>query len=234
MVRILKILVVIALAAVLVAGVTVNAGCDSCSTDDISNGNNHNGDVANGDEPNGDEPNGDVPNGDVPNGDGLARPDLISGFGLVIDCEEFSGQIFQDGDPAPVFRFEDASGQTFALSDFQGRAVVLNFWRTDCGWCVYELPYIEQVYDDWPEDELVIIAIDIGEANAKVRDFLDDIEVSVPVLLDREALVTAQYRVSSMPITFFIDKEGLIRGIKFGAFQSAGELDNIVEQLVSL
>jgi peroxiredoxin len=221
MVRILKALLVIALAAVLVVGVTANAGCDSCGTDEITNGDNPNGDVANGDAVNGNGPNS-------------GEPDLISGFGLVIDCEEYGGSGFQDGDPAPVFRFEDANGQTFSLSDFQGRAVVLNFWRTDCGWCVYEMPYIEQVYDDWPEDELVIIAIDIGEANAKVRDFLDDIEVSVPVLLDREALVTAHYRVSNMPRTFFIDKDGLIRGIKFGAFQSAEELENLVAQLVSL
>ncbi len=212
MVRTLKLLLVIALAAVLVVGLTTNACCD-------------------GVDGNGDIPNGDTPNGDVPN---EGEPDLTSGHGLIIDCDEYDGQGFQGGDPAPDFRFQDALGQTFSLSDFQGRPVMLNFWRTDCGWCVVEMPHIQQVYETWPADELVILTIDIGEDADKVNDFLEGIDVSLPVVLDREAEVTAQYRVSSMPRTFFIDREGLIRGIKFGAFQSLEELEDILGQLIAL
>jgi peroxiredoxin len=234
MARFLKVLVVIALVAVLVVGVTTTTCCDNVST----NGGTPNGDVANGGEPNGEVPNGDVPNGDLPNGDvpngQPAQPDLTSDMGLITDCEEFDGQNFRDRDPAPVFTFRDANGQTFSLSDFQGKAVMLNFWRTDCPWCIVEMPYIQQVYDQWPADELVIITIDIGEDATKVRDFLADIDVSLPVLLDREALATMQYRVSSMPRTFFIDQDGLIRGIKFGAFQSVEELQSTLEQLLAL
>jgi len=222
MVRILKLLVVTALAAVLVVGLTTTACCD---------GTDGNGGVPNGDAPNGDEPNGDVTNGDEPN-DG--EPDLTSGFGIITSAEEYGGTGFQDKDPAPDFTFEDASGQSFSLSDFQGRLVIINFWRTDCGWCVYEMPYLEQVYNEWPADELIVLTIDIGEDAAKVSDFLDDIEVSLPVILDREALVTAQYRVSSLPRTVFINKEGLIRYIQFGAFQSLEELEYILEQLIAL
>jgi len=211
MARILKVLVITALAAVMVVGLTATAGC---------NGVNGNG------NPNGDEPDGNTPN----NGE----PDLTSGLGVIIDCEEYDGSGFQDRDPAPVFRFEDANGQTFSLSDYQGRSVMLNFWKTTCGWCVVEMPYIQQVYETWPDDELVIITIDIGESADKVSDLLADIEVSLPVLLDREAKVAAQYRVSSLPRTFFIDKEGLIRGIKLGAFQSQEELESILEQLIAL
>lgn len=218
MVRILKVLLITALAAVLVVGLTTTACCDGVDG---------NGDVPNGDAPNGDEPNGN------PNGDEPAQPDLTSGFGIIIDCDEYSGSGPQAGDPAPDFRFEDAAGQTFSLSDFQGRSVMLNFWRTDCGWCIVEMPHIQQVYDEWPDDELVILTIDIGEDAAKVNDFLADIGVSLPVLLDREAAATVQYRVSSMPRTFFIDKEGLIRGIKFGAFQSLEELEEVLEQLIA-
>jgi peroxiredoxin len=229
MVRILKILVVIALAAVLVVGVTVNA---SCGTEDITNGDHQNGDVVNGGEPNGNEPNGNEPNGEEPNG--IAEPDFSSGLSVIIDCEEFTGQIFQDGDPAPVFRFEDASGQTFSLSDFQGRAVVLVFWRTTCGYCNMQMPFIQQVYDDWSQDEVAILTIDIGEYTDTVTEHLSGLDFSLPVLLDINAEVAAQYRTFSIPITFFIDKEGLMRYVKVGAFQSAQELDNIVEQLVSL
>lgn len=229
MVRILKVLMVIALAAVLVVGLTTNVCCDGVDT----NGN-PNGDQPNGDEPNGDEPNGDEPNGNEPNGDEPAQPDLISGFGIIIDCDEYSGQGFQDGDPAPDFRFEDASGQTFSLSDYQGKSVMLNFWTTRCGYCTMQLPFIQQVYDEWTDDDLVILTTDIGEDADKVNDHLNDLGISLPVLLDREAEVAMQYRVSSIPCTFLIDKEGLIRYVKFGAFQSTEELEYVLEQLISL
>ncbi len=212
MVRILKALLVIALAAVLVVGLVTTAGCD-------------------GADDNGDQPNGDTPNGHVP---GEGEPDLVSGFGVIIDCDEYGGQAFQDGDPAPDFRFQDATGATYSLSDFKGRSVLLNFWRTDCGWCIVEMPFIQQVYDEWPDDEVVILTINISEDADKVSDFLADIEVSLPVLLDREAEVTMQYRVSSLPRTFFIDKEGAIRGIMPGAFQSAEQLEDALNQLINL
>jgi peroxiredoxin len=222
MVRILKVLVVIALAAVLVAGLTTTACCNGVD----GNGNEPNGNVPNGNVPDGNEPNGNVPDG--------GTLDLTSGHGLIIDCDEYTGSGFEGGDPAPDFRFEDAAGTTFSLSDFQGRPVMLNFWRTTCGYCIVEMPYIQQVYGEWSADEVVILTIDISENADTVNGFLDDHGLSLPVLLDMEAQVTAQYRVSSIPRTFFIDKEGLIQGIKFGALQSKEELESILNQLIAL
>jgi peroxiredoxin len=228
-VRVLKVLVVIALAAILVVGLATTTGCDGADGNgEVPNGN------PNGDTPNGNEPNGDVPNGNEPNGDEPVEPDLSSGLGLIIDCDEYDGPGFQDGDPAPDFRFEDANGNTFALSDFQGRAVMLNFWRTICNPCVIEMPHLQEVYNEWQGGEVVMLIINIGEDADTVNEFLDDLDLSLPVILDREAFVAAEYGTYSIPITFFIDRDGGIRGIKLGAFQSAEELENILEQLIAL
>jgi peroxiredoxin len=224
--RIFKVLVVIALISLMVVGVTA-VGCDDAGT----NGETPNGDV-NG-NPNGDVPNGNEPNGNEPNGE-PAEPDLSSGPGLIIDCEEYDGPGFKDGDPAPDFHFEDATGTTFALSDFQGRSVMLNFWRSTCGPCVMEMPHIQQVYDEWQGGEVVILSINIGEGADTVENFLDTLDISLPVLLDREALAAEQYRTFSIPCTFFIDKEGGIRGVVFGAFQSAEQLEDLLNQLIAL
>jgi peroxiredoxin len=237
MVRILKVLVVIALVAVLVAGLTTTTCCNGTAgpNGDTPNGN------ANGNEPNGNEPNGNEPNGNEPNGNEPAEepvepaePDLSSGLGLITDCEEYDGPSFQYGDPAPIFYFQDAAGTTFALSDFRGRAVMLNFWRTTCPPCIIEMPHLQQVYNEWQGGEVVILIINIGEDADTVENFLDTHGLSLPVLLDREALAAAQYRTFSIPITFFIDKDGLMRYVKIGAFQSAEELENILEQLIAL
>jgi len=218
MVRIFKVLLITTLAAVMVVGLTTSVCCDGVD--------------GNGDTPNGDVPNGDAPNGDEPNGNPNGEPDLESGPGIIIDCDDYDGQGFQGGDPAPDFRFEDASGQTFSLSDFRGKSVMLNFWRTDCGYCLKEMPYIQEAYDNWQGGEVVFLTIDIGENAGTVSALLDDLGFAIPVILDIEAEVAAQYRATSIPRTLFIDKEGLIRGIKFGPFQSAQELEAILNQLL--
>jgi peroxiredoxin len=227
MIKITKILAVVALTAVLVIALTGNVGCDSCGASDSNNGA----------VPNGDTPNGDVPNGDASDGyaTGNNPDDLdLSGPGVIIEYEEFDGQTFQAGDPAPDFLFQDANGQSFALSDFKGKAVFLNFWRTTCGYCIIEMPYIQQAYEKWQDGELVILTIDIGESAEKVTEFLQARGITVPVLLDTDGAVMMQYRVSAIPRSFFIDKEGAIRGIMPGAFSSPEQLEDALNQLVSL
>jgi hypothetical protein len=81
---------------------------------------------------------------------------------------------------------------------------------------------------------VVILLLNIGEDADTVNEFLDTLGLSLPVILDREAFAAAEYGAYSIPCTFFIDKEGGIRGIKIGAFQSPEELDNILEQLIAL
>jgi peroxiredoxin len=227
LVRVLKALLVIALVAVVVMGLAATVGCDGADG---------NGDVPNG-NPNGEVPNGETPNGDEPNGDEPVEPtepDLTSGLGWVIDCDEYDGPGFQDGDPAPDFSFEDATGTTFALSDFQGRSVMLNFWRTTCNPCAIEMPHLQEVYNEWQGGEVVMLIINIGEDADTVNEFLNDLDLSLPVILDREAEVAEQYRAFTIPCTFFIDKAGGIRGVVFGAFQSPEQLENLLNQLITL
>ncbi len=162
---------------------------------------------------------------------GQPEPDL-TGLGSIIDCDESTGQDLQIGEPAPDFRFQDAIGQTFSLSDFRGKPVMLNFWATWCGFCKVELPYIQQVYDEWQGGEMVMLTIDLGEDSETVAAFMEAEGISFPVLLDTERELEAQYGVSGMPRTFFIDKDGLIQVIKKGYFSSVEEIEYALNQIV--
>ncbi len=163
-----------------------------------------------------------------------AEPDLTSGLGLIVDCDENSGEGLEAGERALDFRFEDATGTTFSLSDYRGRAVLLNFWSAGCSHCLEEITYIQQVYDEWPAEELVVLTIDVYDSAETVNTFLADSSISFPVLLDSELEVMVQYGVDEIPRTFFIDKEGWIRGIKYGSLESLEELENILEQVIAL
>lgn len=169
--------------------------------------------------------------GDVDNG---KEPDLTSGLGVIVDCDDNPSEGLEAGGMALDFRFQDAVGDTFSLSDYRGRVVMLNFWSIGCDFCLGELPYIQQVYNQWPEEDLVVLTIDIFDEAEAVNAFLEDSGTSLPVLLDREGIVMVQYGVDETPCTFFIDKEGWIRGIKFGNLESLEELESIIEQVIAL
>jgi peroxiredoxin len=183
------------------------------------NGSDNNGYVSNG-EPNSEEPNG-----------GLAEPDL-SGLGLIVDCDENTGSEPVAGDMALDFRFQDAAGTTFALSDFRGRVVMLSFWGTHCGFCIAEMPLIQQIYDQWPATELVLLTIDKGEEPAAVAAFMQDGGYSLPVVVDREEKLSTQYGVTGIPHAFFIDEEGIIQVSKLGYFHTLEDIEAILNDII--
>jgi peroxiredoxin len=172
-------------------------------------------------------------NGDVPNGEPI-QPDLSSGLGSIVSCDDNPGEGLEAGEQALDFRFKDAVGTTFSLSDYRGRAVLVNFWSIGCSHCVEEIPYIQQVYEEWPPEELVVLTVEVFNDTEAVNAFLADSGVSLPVLLDSALELKGQYGVDKIPRTFFIDKEGWIRGIKFGNFEGLEELEDILEQLITL
>jgi peroxiredoxin len=223
MLRVLKILAVMALVAVLVAGLTTSVCCDN-------NGNSNgspNGGTPNGEVPNGNETNGFVPAGNNPDNLDLSQP------GLIVEREDRTAANAKAGDSLPDFTFQDANGQLFSLSDFKGKAVMLNFWRVSCHWCVVEMPYIQEVYDDWTDDNVVILTINVGDSAEEVAAFFEENGLSLPVLLDEQAELAINYLVNSFPLSFFIDKDGSFQGVWPGALSSAQELRDILDWLTS-
>ncbi|MEE8618987.1 MAG: redoxin domain-containing protein [Dehalococcoidales bacterium] len=135
------------------------------------------------------------------------------------------------GKAAPSFQLTDIDGQTVSLSDFQGKPVLLNFWATWCGPCRFEMPYIQEVYNERSEPGLVILAINIGESFAKVKEFMQDYNLSFPVLLDLEGKVAEKYNILPIPTTYFIDSDGIIRDMQIGAFRSVAEIEDILSRV---
>ena len=137
----------------------------------------------------------------------------------------------QVGKLAPDFELDTLDGQTVVLSQLRGRPVVVNFWATWCGPCRHEMPFLQQVYEDWPGEELVVMTINVAESSSKVSQFMQSYELSFPVLLDSDGNVTQSYNVTGIPTTFFIDKFGFIEEIKIGSFQSQAEIETILSRL---
>jgi thiol-disulfide isomerase/thioredoxin len=110
--------------------------------------------------------------------------------------------------------------------------VLLNFWATWCPPCVGEMPYLQEIYDERTEDELLLLCINVGESPEQVGEFLQENELSLPVILDMQRSVAASYNITAFPTTYFIDKDGIIRGKVVGAFRTKASIERYIEDII--
>ncbi|MFQ3534414.1 MAG: TlpA disulfide reductase family protein [Aggregatilineales bacterium] len=120
------------------------------------------------------------------------------------------------GSPAPDFALPLPDGQTFRLSDQRGKWVVINFWATWCPPCRAEMPVLAALHDSPSEaaralGDVVVIAVNRDESAAVVQAFLDELSLSLPVALDAGGRVSNRYGIISLPITYFVDPDGVVR-----------------------
>jgi len=120
---------------------------------------------------------------------------------------------------APDFELKDLSGTSVRLSSLKGKPVLINFWATWCGPCQSEMPLIQEIAQKHPE--LVVLAVNDGESQNKVTDFVEQYGLGFPVLMDPNALVNIQYQVTGLPTSYFIDEQGVIRALQIGVLSSA-------------
>ncbi len=115
----------------------------------------------------------------------------------------------QAGEKAPDFTLRGLDGELHQLSDYHGQAVLLNFWGTFCPPCVDETPLLQQYYEQYKDQGLVILGVNLNESTVTVQGFVRQFSVTYPILLDKEQ-VRKQYGVNQFPTTFFISPDGMI------------------------
>jgi thiol-disulfide isomerase/thioredoxin len=120
---------------------------------------------------------------------------------------------FKDSNPektkAPDFVLEDLEGNKVSLSDYIGQNVFLNFWASWCGPCKAEMPDMELIQQSYG-DQVVILAVNVGENAATASGFKEDYGLTFEILLDQDNNVARLYSVTGIPTSYFIDKEGNI------------------------
>ena len=114
-------------------------------------------------------------------------------------------------DPAIDFTLKDLEGNDISLSDFEGKIVLLNFWATWCKFCDIEMPDLERLYTE--NEGIVVLGVNVGEDIDLVKDYVDEKNLSFPIVLDETTEIASDYLVSGLPTTYFIDENGMIYGV---------------------
>ncbi len=118
--------------------------------------------------------------------------------------------------PAPAFTLETLDGHPVSSASFKGHVVLLNFWATWCGPCRQEMPALDRLDRQYAPAGLTMIGISVDTGSRPVKALLARSPVHYTVLLDPDTRVSTEYHVETMPSTFIIDRDGMIRYVHHG------------------
>ncbi len=118
---------------------------------------------------------------------------------------------------AREFKVAVLDGGRLSLADLKGKVVFLNLWATWCGPCKEEMPAMERLWQRYKDQGLVVIALSMDSAGAKVvKPYIEQAKYTYPVGLDPKMEIAQLYGAHSVPSTFIIDRSGALRAIALG------------------
>lgn len=134
---------------------------------------------------------------------------------------------------APDFALKDLSGKTIRLSDYRGKAVVLNFWATWCPPCRHEIPWLVDLQKQYGPHGLEIIGISMDETGpAAVKQFAERMGVNYKVVMGDNSVVANYGGVRVLPTTFYIGRDGKVVSVVPGLI-SRQEMEGIIQRSLS-
>lgn len=140
------------------------------------------------------------------------------------------GDYLEVGDKAFDFELADFEGNPVKLSDFEGQPVIVNFWATWCAPCRLEMPELQDAFEKYEDQGLVILALDQDEPVERGREFFyDEMGLTFTPLVDEGSAVSTAYSsFSVLPTTYFLDREGLVAAIHRGPL-TGGQIEGYLE-----
>lgn len=126
-----------------------------------------------------------------------------------------------DAPASPELALTDLEGAPITLRDFTGHPLWITFWKTACEPCEAEAPDVAAAYAAHRSDGLMLIAIDVWDTTAAVRDYTEEHDLAYPIAIDSSTAFQTAYGVWGAPTHYFIGSDGIIRDRYFGPMTAA-------------
>jgi thiol-disulfide isomerase/thioredoxin len=146
--------------------------------------------------------------------------------------------------PAPAFLLPDLAGKKVSLTDYKGKAVLINFWATWCGPCKLETPWIVELRNQYAAQGFEVLGIDTEgddlaagdkegwtRTKTEVTKFIAEEHMNYPVLLDGDSLSKPYGGLDAMPTSFYVDRTGKVIAAQMGITSKSEMESNILKSL---
>jgi len=137
------------------------------------------------------------------------------------------------GKPAVNFSLPLLDGSHLVLDDHIGQPIVINFWASWCPPCVQEAPVLESAWRTYRLKDLLFVGVDIQDAEDDAVEYIHDLGITYPNGLDLDGRITIDYGVVGLPVTFFINREGIVQRRWVGAIDNQ-RLTDFLEELLAV
>lgn len=129
-----------------------------------------------------------------------------------------------EGDVAPeVILPSLSSDEQVSLSSLRGKVVYVDFWASWCGPCRVSFPILEELRQEFADQGFEIYAISVDEVESEALEFLDEVPVSYPVVLDDTGATPTAWGPPGMPTAYLVGRDGVVRAVKAGFKKSDGD-----------
>jgi thiol-disulfide isomerase/thioredoxin len=137
------------------------------------------------------------------------------------------------GELAPNFTGTTLDGETIRLSDLRGKTVLINIFASWCGPCRLEMPHLVEAADQFRDQEVVFVGINLQENPEAVEVFRDEFNVQFPLVLNEDGSLTNNlYTPIGLPTSWFIDQDGVVRYVFAGAM-TREVLQNVLDDVIT-
>lgn len=133
---------------------------------------------------------------------------------------------------APDFTLTTFTGEEITLSSLRGQVVVINFWASWCPPCREEADYLEATWREYQDRGVIFLGVDYVDTEKAALAYLEEFDITYPNGPDLRTAISKAYRIRGVPETFFIAKDGTLRGVKIGPVIPP-ELEQKIEELLS-
>jgi cytochrome c biogenesis protein CcmG/thiol:disulfide interchange protein DsbE len=138
----------------------------------------------------------------------------------------------RDSGMAPDFTITDFDGRTVTLSKLRGQVVIVNFWASWCPPCREEAAYLEATWRKYEGKGVVFIGVDWVDTEKEALAYIDEFDITYLNGPDIGTRAAQAYNIQGVPETFFVAKNGELRGVHIGPLQSP-QLDEKIEELLA-
>ena len=137
------------------------------------------------------------------------------------------------GKPAPDFTLTSLDGKAMKLSDFHGKAVLLNFWATWCEPCKIEMPWFVDLQKKYEAQGFTVIGVAMDDSSpSDISDFAKKMGVNYPILIGKETVGDQYGGIPYLPSSFYIDRDGKVVDRVFGLV-SKSEIESDIQKAMA-